>query len=525
MSRRRTASDSTEITTDICVIGAGPAGITIARELDGRGVDVCLLEAGGLDVERRVQAQSRGESDGLPLHPLDQCRVRAFGGTLRHPRVWDVGWAARPFDSIDFVSRPWVPHSGWPFDRAHLDPYYSRANEICGVLPLEQATAVWRDHASAEARALDDEMGATVFQYPTGAFHDAWDDLSRSANVRVLLHTRVAELVVDESGRRIERVVAVHNGRERVVLRPRLVVLATGGIENARLLLLADEGRGVGNEHDQVGRYFAERLCFYAGHLELVDPNLLGPLSSFQQGAVGPIGGALRVRDHLQQSRELLNFALFLVPRPGGVQTDSVRSLATLRKGWDRQPRVAALGEHARNILTGPKGFVDVAMSAVLDRPKALMIRAQGEQAPHPDSRVTLGRGRDDLGLPVARVTWQMRDADLESVTKTLQVLDDSLRAGGWGHVSAPNLPRRTTMVEGAHHHLGTTRMHEDSRKGVVDADCRVHSVDNLYVTGMSVFPTFGASNPTLTIVALALRLADHLRQTVGQLQLEVRSR
>jgi choline dehydrogenase-like flavoprotein len=155
-----------EIVADLCIIGAGPAGLTIAGELGNRNIRVCLLEAGGRDVERRLQRQSRGGSDGYPLYRLDGSRIRAFGGSLRHPRIWNVGWAARPLDPIDFEPRNGLRQFGWPFDRDHLDPYYKRAEAVCGNRPYEVATAIWSTRASVDALSLgNSELESTVFQY------------------------------------------------------------------------------------------------------------------------------------------------------------------------------------------------------------------------------------------------------------------------------------------------------------------------------------------------------------------------
>ena len=152
-----------------------------------------------------------------------------------------------------------------------------------------------------------------------------------------------------------------------------------------------------------------------------------------------------------------------------------------------------------------------------MSRPRVLTLRVQGEQAPNRESRVTLGWRRDDLGIPVARVTWRMTEEDHQSIETSARVVDTVLRSRGFGCIEWTACHDSTTLVEGNNHHLGTTRMNADPRQGVVDPDCRVHSVYNLFVAGSSVFPTYGASNPTFTIVALAIRLADRLREVLNQ--------
>jgi hypothetical protein len=269
--------------------------------------------------------------------------------------------------------------------------------------------------------------------------------------VRFLLETRAVEIRVDSTGRRVDSIVAVRGDRARVVIRPRLVVLATGGIENARLLLAANEGRGLGNEHDVVGRYFAERLWFHAGHVVLSDKTSLGQLSCFHQLKGADIGGGLRVAETVQRKRQFLNVVFFLVPRPAAVTSNAVRSLVTLRNAIDRRPLIADVGWHTRNALTGASDLADLAVSQVVSRPLILALRAQGEQAPNRESRVTLGMRTDDLGIPVARITWRMTHEDYRSIEASTRVVDAVLRSRGLGYVKWTARLESTTLVEGLH--------------------------------------------------------------------------
>jgi choline dehydrogenase-like flavoprotein len=216
----------------------------------------------------------------------------------------------------------------------------------------------------------------------------------------------------------------------------------------------------------------------------------------------------------VQQERQLLNCAFFLPTRNLSMTAEAVRSAATLVKASRRHPLPVGMVGHLRNVVTG-LGDLGVFARDRLRRAdhgrSILALRAQGEQAPNPDSRVTLGSRRDRFGLPVARLDWRPGDSDRASIRASQEVIDQVLRAAGLGHVAFMlGDEHPPALLEGNFHHLGATRMHTDPAKGVVDADCRVHGVRNLYVAGSSVFPTYGCSNPTLTVVALALRLADH---------------
>jgi choline dehydrogenase-like flavoprotein len=507
---------------DLCIVGAGPAGICLARELAGGGASVCLLEAGGRTVERRAQRQNRGQSVGYPIHLLDRSRVRAFGGSSRH---WppDEGMAARPLDPIDFEAREGMPWSGWPFDRAHLEPWYARAQTACQLGPFDYDPEGWGDPAAAPLPALPGaEVETTVFQHGATSFEGCLEELAGAANVTVVLHARVVELAAGEDPARVDRVEVARDDGSRLWVLPRMVVLAAGGIENPRLLLWSGRDRrgGLGNGADLVGRCFAERLSARTGYVAGASPALVRQAAFYDvHPARGTrVQGALRLADAVQRRHQLRNCAFFLLPRPAAMTSEAVRSLATLVKGRARRPLPPGLGGHVRNLAAGLPDLGALAASRLRLPAGAgvLVLRAQAEQAPNPDSRVTLGSRRDDLGLPVARVDWRIDQADRASIRASQAVLDAALAAAGLGRVAFPlGDEDPPALFEGNFHHLGTTRMHADPARGVVDADCRVHGVANLYLAGSSVFPTFGCSNPTLTLVALALRLADHLK---GQL-------
>jgi choline dehydrogenase-like flavoprotein len=143
------------------------------------------------------------------------------------------------------------------------------------------------------------------------------------------------------------------------------------------------------------------------------------------------------------------------------------------------------------------------------------LVKYEAEQAPNPRSRVNLHHSkRDQLGLPATQLDWQLSDFDKFSIRRTAELIGIELGRAGLGRVRTDidEDLSKFPLVETAWHHMGTTRMSENDRTGVVDSACRVHGLSNLYVAGSSVFPTGGRANPTLTIVALAIRLADHLK-------------
>jgi choline dehydrogenase-like flavoprotein len=527
LSDARELATDQQVEGDVCIVGAGPAGISVARELIGNGARVWLLESGGRDVERRAQRLNRGQSVGYPIHLPHQSRVRAFGGTTRH---WfapgDESWAARPLDPVDFEVRPGVRYSGWPFDRAHLDPYYAHAQALCQLGPFDYDPGHWTDPARTPPLPLPSgTVETTLFQHGTVDFDGYYQELVRAPNVTLLLHASVVDLGTGEDPGQVDRVEVRREDGSRCFVRARLVVLAAGGIENPRLLLLSRQvhRRGLGNDRDLVGRFFAERLSARTGFIVPAIPDLTGQASFYDvhEAAAGVrVQGALRLRDAVQRERQLLNCAFFLGNRSLSMTAEAVRSVATLGKARRRRPLPVGVLGHLRNIATG-LGDLSTFANDRLRRPdgahSVLILRAQAEQAPNPDSRVTLGARPDRFGLPVARVDWQPTSSDRASIRASQEAVDTVLSAAGLGHVEFMlGDEHPPALLEGNFHHLGATRMHTDPAKGVVDADCRVHGLRNLYVAGSSVFPTYGCSNPTLTVVALALRLADHLKKQLA---------
>ena len=526
LSDARELANDQQVEGDVCIVGAGPAGISVAHELIGNGARVWLLESGGRDVERRAQRLNRGQSVGYPIHLPHQSRVRAFGGTSRH---WfapgDESWAARPLDPVDFEARPGIRHSGWPFNRAHLDPYYAYAQALCQLGPFDYDPGRWTDQARTPALPLPSgAVENTLFQHGSADFDGYYQELVRAPNVTLLLHASVVDLATGEDPGQVDRVEVRREDGSRCFVRARLVVLAAGGIENPRLLLLSRRAHrgGLGNDRDLVGRFFAERLSARTGFIVSAVPDLTSRAGFYDVHEAAPgvrVQGALRVRDAVQRERQLLNCAFFLGTRSLSMTAEAVRSVATLAKAGRRRPLPMGVLGHLRNVATGLGDLGAFAHDRLRrpDAPSVLIVRAQAEQAPNPDSRVTLGGRRDRFGLPVARVDWRPTSSDRASIRASQEAVDAVLRAAGLGHVEFMlGDEHPPALLEGNFHHLGATRMHADPSLGVVDADCRVHGVGNLYVAGSSLFPTYGCSNPTLTVVALALRLADHLKKQLA---------
>lgn len=505
---------------DVCVVGAGPAGITVATQLALAGIRVCVLESGGLVPDRRSRRLARGRNVGHPYLALAASRARGLGGSSHLWRL-DEGWRARPLDRQDLDVRPWLPHSGWPLARTDLDPFYGRAQVLCGLGPPDYTTGRWlRDRPPLP---LPRVITTEVFQYSHRDFTGCLGQLAAMDSLRLYLDATAIELVTRPDRTAVRRIVASLPGRRQLSIRSRHVVLAAGGIDNARLLLLSQEGRrpGLGNDHDLVGRFFMERVALATGAIVPAEHELVDQLGAYRPHTVDgtTVQGVLQVAAETRWDARLLNCAVFLDrPRPGAALGDGARALKTLRAGViRRRPLRGWAVDHARAVIRDTAGAAAAVRSRVSGSRSAdavVGLVVQGEPSPLPDSRITLGRRRDPLGLPEPVVEWRIADRDRRSVRATQRLIDAALRDTRIGAVTRLlGDERPPALIDGSHHHLGTTRMDPDPSGGVVDADCRVHGLDNLYVAGSSVFPTAGCANPTLTLVALALRLADHLLQ------------
>ena len=520
------------IQADVCLIGAGAAGITLARDLAGSGLRVCLLEGGGLQFEyAESQSLYAGTSVGLPLS-LEAGRLRYFGGTTNH-------WAGRcaPLSEIDFRPRAWIPDSGWPLDRAEIDPYYVRAREVAGFgakwHPDEALLALLK----APLPALNPEWFRPFIWRYAPAMKDAstwrWANaygtlLAAADNVRTLLHANFAQFSLSRDRTRVASLtVRALNGAAATIVAGKYV-LCCGGIENARLLLLESQrnGGGFGNDHDRVGRFFMQHLRGTAGLI--VSAQSLTRLQNQFNVLRDPDGLLVEVgmtlTPELMERDGLLNCSSILQYEPdrdSGVTAaqDIWRALQSGRWPPEIGEDVGLMAEDVGD-LAGILGQRFESKRKLAGSPipaKSAQLIVDLEPAPDPESRILLGDDRDALGLPQAKTDWRHGPLERRTALRLASLIGAEFARMGLGRTRLEPWLRDervpvTDALSGVPHYMGTTRMSDDPREGVVDRNCAVHGMENLYVAGSSVFPTAGQANPTLTILALALRLAQHLR-------------
>lgn len=522
-----------EIEADICVVGAGAAGITLALELRGSGLQVCLLESGGLQRDPRTQSLYQGAIDGVPYYPLDVARLRYFGGTTNH-------WAglSRPLDALDFQRRPWIPYSGWPISREELDPHYERAHELCELGAFDYDPALLETESAPRLPVGEDLVVTGMDRWsPPTQFGLAYrEDVERASDVAAYLNANVVEVQTDEEGRLVRRLrVATLDGNEFHVS-ARLFVLAAGAIENARLLLVSDGVRphGLGNDRGLVGRFFKEHPSVVGGIFLPTDPDV--PLEPYLTGAPSlPDGGRgeafLTPTPEILERHEMLPVKVSLVRT--SIQADlraQMPGLVTAVVAARTEGLTDGLAQHVHAVARHLDNLAIYSYERMFESQvdtRGYYLRYTLDQVPDPDSRVTLTDDRDALGMRRVRLTWKVGEVERRTLREANRILARALGRAGLGRVRELEDDPDTGWppgMRGSWHQMGTTRMSADPGRGVVDRDCRLHDVPNLYVAGSSVFSTAGYASPTVNVVALAVRLAEHLRTRAREPMASVRS-
>jgi choline dehydrogenase-like flavoprotein len=530
----RRLDEGSAITSEICIIGGGVAGISLALEFEKQGIETCLLESGGFKPDEATRDLYRGESVGIPYLFADGCRSRFFGGSSN---CWG-GWC-RPLDEHDFERREWVPYSGWPFGKAELEPYYECSHSLLELGPYWYEVDFWinaignsqlRPISTDAARVL---TGISQFSPPARFGKLYRDVLAKSNNVRVYLYANAVNI---EAGadQVIHSVKVKTLSGKSLTATAKIFALATGGIENARLLLASNKVRpnGLGNDHDLVGRFFMDHPRLYSGtiHFRKEAPGhmLYDVLFNYHNKAIRAHGTSVAaqfaINPLLQAKEGLLNGRVSFASLCFGQGSEALQALARFKRrlGGDAQFD-NGLVHDIMSISVRPT-FVARILFARLLRVTSLINQPRFqviiEPLPDPDSRVTLSQECDRLGVNRVKVDWRLGPQVKRTFDRTLAIIAEELtRAGVADIILDPPIDGEdwpsSFETEGTWHHMGTTRMHDSPRLGVVDRNCCVHGLSNLYVAGSSVFPTGGGNFPTITIVALALRLAHHIAAEV----------
>ncbi|MFL6778172.1 MAG: FAD-dependent oxidoreductase [Sphingomicrobium sp.] len=516
------------VTADVAIIGSGAAGQAAARRLLTRGHSVALIESGGFDHDEASADFNRGDIVGQAYHPLEHSRLRFFGGTTA---IW--GGRCAEYDPIDFERRSWVPHSGWPIGAEDIRSHLAEARSLLGVEAVDSGRI---SRPPLFQRLSSEELAVRWWSFDPKFDRFTIDqarDLEQDPRCTLMVHATVREIVLADNKVSVERLdVRTPSGRT-IDVRARHYLLAAGGIENPRILLASNSviSRGIGNAYDLVGRFFMEHPHARGGRI--VGKADWRWLSAFAKRRVNgvEVSPAITPAEALQRQEGLLNSALTIAVRQpeGGSHPLAKRAYLHVRHRTAPTRIGRSMWKATKQMVRGYTGltgpFHPWLMRRIGGGDLAIVIRA--EQAPNPDSRIMLNGERDAMGMPRVALDWRLSGLDVDSVAGLVASLARESHRLGLGMVEPAgwlaNPDKRWVSDElisahpiGGFHHIGTTRMASDPRHGVTDGWGRVHGVPNLHIAGSSLFPTAGWANPTLTILALALRTADRI---AGELQ------
>jgi choline dehydrogenase-like flavoprotein len=545
----RTLSDNEVVESDVCIIGAGPAGTTLAREFINTGLKVNLLESGGETPDFEVYKLSEGTISGHMNEPLEQMYLRQIGGTANNfilqTAVNQWGYRYTPLEEIDFEQRDAVPYSGWPLCKSELDPYYARVQSLCDIGPYDYSAAYWT-HGDMQPLPLNpNKVHNSVFMFgPTAKFRQEFpEQIKQSSNVQIFTYATVVELLCSDDGLSVaSALVRTFEGKE-IYFKAKKFIITANALQTPRLLLSSTRhyAKGIGNQHDNVGRYYMDHCLVPSGSFIPYDSKLINTLGFYDMQALHGVSalGKLMLSPNIMRDEGLVNFAAMFFPvELSQVDTDAMNSVALLHNHLTYKTWPKDLWKHLFNAFKGrnrvfrafyEKARYNVPILTSLARggwSKAasnhkkydrLELTALTEQSPNPENRLILTDEKDALACYKVKVRYVWSDKDVANITRAQQIMAEALEETGLGRYEPPKLPAESVKsLGGTHHMMGTTRMSDDPKHGVVDRNCKVHGILNLFIAGSAVFPTGGYANPTLTNLAISIRVADHVKMELA---------
>ncbi|MBC8087443.1 MAG: GMC family oxidoreductase [Phycisphaerae bacterium] len=501
------------IETECCIIGAGPAGLAVAATLCAAGHDVVLLESGsangsssGSDVFE--QELNEGSCVGSPYAGLRLTRHRGVGGTTllwNTPSAGSPGAKYVPLDACDLHGRWEEAPDGWPFTMKQLAPWLRRAELAAGIASFADQPSPGGPHTRLTDRFRDGDVAPRAYHLGSRAalINPLHLQIATASNARLFTHATVVDFA-QRGGAATIRVAT--DGRPEWSVRAKIVVLAAGAVENARLLLVSANRNGWGGDQSAwLGRGFMEHPRDRSITLRPGDASHYAALDFLDSREIAGHSGTTTVLGRLGLVERavvrgnLLNASATLLPIVQATR-ERVREVMVRRTGYQGLRRLLPSGGHGWSRHPAPERVFD-----------GFTVLLNVEQPPRRENAITLSTAVDRHGVPRPELRWHWHQDDQIRLQRVRDVFAAALRGADVGNVL---IDPSITPDPNAHHHAGTTRMHDDARHGVVNGDGRVHGTTSVFVVGASTFPTAGYANPTLTILAMALRLADHLHAT-----------
>lgn len=508
----RQLDNNTLIEGDICIIGAGASGISVALQWKNTPYKVILLEGGGFEYDDRVQELYNGKITGHPYYPNKASRLHYFGGASMH---W--GGMCAQFDDIDFEKRDWVENSGWPITRKDIADFYPQAHDILDLGPYEWDEKYWIEKEDDFQPLIPDERiiwnKIWHFSPPTRFGTKYREEIVNATNIHLYTYANVTDITANENVSSIRQVTIKNYAGKEHTVRAKLFVLACCSIQTSRLLLANNKQapQGLGNDNDLVGRYFMEHPEIKTGEMWLNHNNPL-KLYNYTPPAT-KIRAELAMSPEKQRELKVMNATVSLMP----LEFFNKRQPAV--KLFSNQDPRKSMDTFIKYSSLDKRNFMQRMFSKSVYSAYGLYTRT--EQQPNPNSRVVLSNEKDELGVPRADLNWQLSPIDKKTVFELNKLIGEQVAIAGIGRVKLADWLADETVKDlpdftsGGWHHMGTTRMSDTPKTGVVDANCKIHSLSNLYVAGSSCYVTGGAVNPTLTVVAISLRLAAHLKDKI----------
>ncbi len=502
--------NSQSYSSDVCIIGAGPAGISLANKLSiNNKLSVILIESGDFEYDKTTQELYTGKIiDNLPPVALDLSRLRYFGGTSNH---W--GGSSGPFDDIDFKKRDWIDLSGWPISKQDIDEFYKEAHQVMGT-----------GDYSYDPTTLANDSGVNLMKFTRSDVEHRFRKvkatrfgiefrkrLVESKNVQVILNANVVNMDFD-SNKSLNFITVQSLKNKKINISSKQYVLATGGVENARLLLSSK----LADSLPLLGRCFSFHPRLQTGTIITNYTYDSDKVPYHWQSSQGKrVKYNLVLSEAVQKKEKLANYAAILNEIP--LNSAGIDALRRIKHNDDKQE--SSLGSDIATIFGDLGNVADYFKRKASNyKISAFNVITYVDQIPNKESRVVLGDDVDQFGMRKSKILWQYFDDERDSIYRFNQILARELGHSNIGRMQISEQLKDDEEFKkllrgnsGGGHQIGTTRMSASVTTGVVDENCKVHNVNNLYVAGSSVFPTGSWMNPTITVVALSLRLADRL--------------